>query len=137
MRPVDEPLRLLLRDSRGVRGSLYDSLWIRLVDARAALAARRYATSGTIVFEVRDEQCAWNRGQLRIESTIEGATCATTTARADLALDISDLAAVYLGANHFQTLLRAGRIAELTPRAADRADALFFSDRAPWCPTHF
>ena len=137
MRPVDEPLRLLLRDARGVRTSLYDALWIRLVDARAALAARRYATSGTLVLELKDALCPWNQGRFRIESTIEGATCAPTTARADLALDISDLAAAYMGANRFQTLLQAGRIDELTPRAASRADALFSSDRVAWCPTHF
>ena len=137
MRPVDEPLRLLLRDARGVRATLYDALWIRLVDARTALAARRYAAAGTLVLELKDALCPWNQGRFRIESTIEGANCLPTTARADLALDIGDLAAVYMGANRFQTLLRAGRVDELTPKAASRADALFSSDRVSWCPTHF
>ena len=56
---------------------------------------------------------------------------------ADLRLDVSDLATVYLGGFTFAQLLRAGRVEEITEGAVDRADAVFRTDRAPWCPEIF
>jgi hypothetical protein len=37
----------------------------------------------------------------------------------------------------FSTLGRAGRVREGRPGALARADAMFASDRAPWCSTDF
>jgi predicted acetyltransferase len=48
-----------------------------------------------------------------------------------------DLPAAYLGAFRPSELARAGRVEERTPGALRRADALFASDRAPWCVTMF
>jgi predicted acetyltransferase len=56
---------------------------------------------------------------------------------ADLRLDVSDLATVYLGGFTFAQLLRAGRVDEIAEGAVDRADAVFRTDRAPWCPEIF
>jgi predicted acetyltransferase len=60
-----------------------------------------------------------------------------TDAPADLLLDVADLAAAYLGAFRVSDLARAGRVEERTPDALRRADALFASDRTPWCATVF
>ena len=46
----------------------------------------------------------------------------------------TDLAAVYLGGFTFMDLLHAGRVEELSERAAMRACLLFHRARAPWCP---
>ena len=60
-----------------------------------------------------------------------------TTADADLACDVTALGSVYLGGFSFRQLARAGRSEERRDGALARADALFASDRAPWCPEIF
>ncbi len=137
-RPVDEPLRWLLAEPRRLRTmALYDDLWVRLVDIPLALAARRYATTGRLVLDVADPFCPENAGRYELEAGSEGAACRPTTAAADLALDVADLGAAYLGGVRFGTLAQAGRVTELTPEALAHADALFTSEPAPWCATPF
>jgi hypothetical protein len=55
----------------------------------------------------------------------------------DLACDVTDLAAGYLGAFGFTRLADAGRVRELQPGGVARADALFRTGRPPWCPKVF
>ena len=58
-RPSDEPLRWMLDDPRAMRVTRQsDSLWVRLLDVQAALAARAYDVSGTIVLGVEPIPCA-------------------------------------------------------------------------------
>ena len=136
-RRVDEPLRFLLADGRALQEKLYDSLWLRLVDVPAALTGRRYRRAGTLVLDVRDSVCPWNQRRWTLEASEEGATCSATDHPADLVIDVADLAAVYLGGNRFGTLAEAGRVEEARPGALARADAMFASERTPWCPSHF
>ncbi len=131
-RPVDEPLRFLLADPRALSTCLVDGLWLRLIDVRGALASRRYQP-GQLVLEVTDPSCPWNAGRYRLRD----GECELTGAEPDLALDVSDLGACFLGGNRFVTLARAGRIDVRTPAAAARADYMFHSDRLPWCPLKF
>jgi predicted acetyltransferase len=126
--PVDHPLFLLLEQPRRMRFRLADSLWLRLVDVGAALAAR--SLEGDVVLEVTDAFCPWNEARYSLDGE-------TTMEDADLRLDVSDLASVYLGGFSFAQLLRAGRIEELTDGALGRADAAFRTGRAPWCPEIF
>jgi predicted acetyltransferase len=56
---------------------------------------------------------------------------------AGLRLDVRDLASAYLGGFTFGQLAAAGFVDELTPGAIDRADGLFRTPRAPWCPQVF
>jgi hypothetical protein len=60
-----------------------------------------------------------------------------TTDAPDVACDITDLAAAYLGGFSFVQLADAARAAEIAPGALARADALFRTERAPWCPSVF
>ena len=55
----------------------------------------------------------------------------------DIACDVTDLGAAYLGAFSFAQLAAAGRVRELAPGGVQRADALFRTDIAPWCPRVF
>jgi predicted acetyltransferase len=137
MRPVDEELRFLLRDPRAMRMDTFDAIWLRLVDAKAALAGRRYSGPGRLVIDLRDEFCPWNQGRLLLEAERGSSRCQQTDAAPDIALDTRDLSAAYLGGNSFQMLHRAGLVDEQRPGALSLADALFHTDRAPWCPTHF
>jgi predicted acetyltransferase len=137
MRPVDEPLRFLLADSRQPKTRIEDGVWLRLVDVAAALAGRRYAVEGRLGLRVRDAFCPWNDGPYGLVGGPAGAECKSNSGTLDLELAAADLAAVYLGGNRFRALFEAGRIEELRPGAVARADAMFATDRAPWCPSHF
>jgi predicted acetyltransferase len=131
--PPDHPLWWLLATPRRMRLRIGDGLWLRLVDVGAALSARSYASDGAIVFEVIDDFCPWNAGRWRLSR----GRARRTTAAAHLRLDVSALGSVYLGGFTFAELVRGGRIEELRRGAAARADAMFATERAPWCPEIF
>lgn len=131
--PVDHPLFHLLATPRRMRFRVGDGLWARLVDVGEALSARGYAADGAVVFDVADSFCPWNDGRWRLAD----GRAKRTTAAAQLRCDVSALGSVYLGGFTFSQLVRAGRVEELRRGAAARADALFASSRAPWCPEIF
>ena len=131
--PLDHPLLLSLADPRRLNFLVREGLWLRLIDVGAALSARGYATDDSVVVDVADEFCPWNAGRWRVA---RGRT-EKTSAEPDLACDIAALGCVYLGGFTFAQLARALRMSELTPGAVARADAMFHSDRAPWCPELF
>jgi predicted acetyltransferase len=134
---VDDPLLLTIAEPRRLQMTVGDALWLRVVDVPSALAGRRYRNDGSLVIEVGDEFCAWNDGrwELRVEEGVP--FVAPTTEPADLRCDVADLGATYLGAFSFAELADAGRVQELQPGGLLRADALFRTDRAPWCPRVF
>jgi predicted acetyltransferase len=136
-RPVDEPLRFLLADSRQPKTRVDDGIWLRLVDIGRALAGRRYAAEGRLVLHVRDAFCPWNDGHYELNGGPTNAACERCTDDPDLELSAADLAAVYLGGNRFRTLHEAGHVQELHRGAVSRADGMFVTDRSPWCPSHF
>jgi predicted acetyltransferase len=89
------------------------------------------------VLEVNDEFCEWNDAvwELSVEGGVP--TVKATHDPADLACDVTDLGAAYLGAFSMRQLAEAGRVRELQPGGIKRADALFRPERAPWCPRVF
>jgi predicted acetyltransferase len=136
-RPADEPLLFMLAEPRGLGLRLRDGTWLRLVDVEAALAGRRYAVEGRVVLEIRDGFCSWNEGRWLVEGGPEGATCRRAGDEPDLVTDPATLAATYLGAVPLRTLAAAGRVEERTTGALRRADAMFATGVAPWCPHIF
>jgi len=131
--PIDHPLFLLLAEPRRMVYTAMEGLWARLVDVGAALSARGYAADGRLVLDVRDEFCPWNEGRWALEDG--GAS--STEDEPDLRLGVDALGSVYLGGFTFADLARAGRVEELREGALERADAMFHSDRHPWCPELF
>lgn len=133
----DDPLTLAVLEPRRLGLGLADGIWLRVVDVASALAGRRYQADGHLVIEARDEFCPWNKGRwsLRVEGGV--ALVVPTEDTADLACDITDLGAAYLGAFSFRQLADAARVAELAPGGVSRADTLFRTERAPWCPKVF
>ena len=132
--PIDHPLLQQLRYPRRLQMRIGDGLWVRLVDVGAALSARTYSGEGQVVFEVEDAFLPENTGRWKLA---DGAAEKTDEA-ADLALDVRELGAAYLGGFTFGELLRAGLVRELKEGGAARADALFLtSGPKPWCPEIF
>jgi len=137
-RPVDDPVRWRLADPRRLRVTeVGDQLWVRLLDLPGALAARRYAVEGTLVLEVTDPLRPRNQGRFRLEGGPEGAVCEPTRAEPDLALDIADVGAAYLGGVSLVSMARAERVAELNPGVLLMADRMFAASPPPICTTHF
>jgi predicted acetyltransferase len=131
--PMDHPLFLLLADPRRLRLTVRDTLWIRLIDVAAALTARAYGDADAIVLELTDGFCPWNAGRWRVgNKRVE-----RTSDAPDLRADVTALASAYLGGFSWRQLAAACRVEELRPNALTRADALFRTDVAPWCPELF
>jgi predicted acetyltransferase len=130
--PLDHPLFHWIREPRRMACHVIEGLWVRLVDVEAALAARSLG-EGSLVLDVRDELCPWNQARWQVEA----GSVSSTTAAADLRLDIAALGSVYLGGFTFTGLALAGRVEELQPGAIARADAIFGTTRQPWCPELF
>jgi predicted acetyltransferase len=136
---ADHPLFLLVTEPRRLRMRLGDALWLRILDVERALANRSYAVEGAVSFELADSFRPENAGVWRLEAA-EGAARVTRlggSTAADLRLDVADLGSTYLGAFTFAQLERSGRVEELEPGALERADALFRTPTAPWCPEVF
>jgi predicted acetyltransferase len=131
-RPVDDPLPAMLADPAAARPRDGGALYLRLVDVRAALTARRYLVDDTLVIELHDAFRPANTGRWRLDSADGEATCEPTDAPADLELDAEALATVAFGGVRVTTLAAAGRLAVRTPGAAGRADRLFATELAPW-----
>lgn len=129
---LDDSLRWLLREPRElrVRGQR-DILWARILDLPAALAARRYRGSGTVVVEVTDRFMTANSGGWQIEVMDGDMEIARTGAAADATLDIGDLATLWTGAGSYRALRAAGRITEHS-RRAQLLGEMFAVDVAPW-----
>ncbi|WP_200215021.1 GNAT family N-acetyltransferase [Micromonospora coerulea] len=128
---VDEPLLWLVNEPRQLDAHLSDTLWVRVVDVPAALAARQYATDLDVVIEVSDELLPENTGRWRLVGGPSGATCTASTGPAGLACDVRALGELYLGGTGLGTLAAAGRVRELVPGTVATAGPAFGWHRAP------
>jgi hypothetical protein len=96
-----------------------------------------------VVLEVRDEILPANAGRWRLTTTGEApggglaASCVPASAPADLALDVTELGAAYLGGTRLGALAGSGLVDELRPGAARQLSAALAWDPAPWCPMVF
>ncbi|HEX2240091.1 MAG TPA: GNAT family N-acetyltransferase [Actinomycetota bacterium] len=135
--PADTSLLHLMAEPRRLRLGLHDGLWLRIVDIQAALSERSYAADGSLAFAFEDELCSWNSGTWRLSASGGMGELNKVDDAPELTLDAAALGSVYLGGFSFAELARAGRITEHVAGAIARADALFRTDRAPWCPQVF
>ncbi|WP_405797610.1 GNAT family N-acetyltransferase [Streptomyces sp. NBC_01506] len=136
-RAPDDLVPLFLPDPRAARiVTQADFLWVRILDTVRALESRTYAASGTLVLDIHDRSSLAS-GRYRLDTSPAGTTCAPTTESADLALDVRELGALYLGDESAVRLAALGTVREETAGAAARTDALFRTSRRPWCPDIF
>jgi predicted acetyltransferase len=143
LRSVDESFVWQLSDRRAARKSNErDHLWLRILDLRAALEARRYPVPGRLALEV-DDPLGFAAGRVLLDVRPDGAATLTPLdgavpdGVAAVALGVNELAAIYLGGVSAVTLARAGRITEFTESAAQAADRMFRSAVAPWLSIRF
>ncbi|WP_329622102.1 GNAT family N-acetyltransferase [Streptomyces sp. NBC_01255] len=137
-RAPDDLLPLLLPDPRAARTLTHvDMLWVRVLDVVRVLESRTYPLDGSLVLDLRDAD-GLAGGRYRLDASPAGATCVRTPAEsADLAFDIAELGTLAFGDESAVRLARAGRVEELTPGAAARADLLFRTPLRPFSPDIF
>ena len=92
-----------------------------------------YAARDSVVIEIADQFCPWNEGRWRVSE--KGAE--QTANGAEIRCDVTALGSVYLGGFTWTQLARALRVEERSPGAIARADDLFRTAVAPWCPEIF
>ncbi|USA00672.1 GNAT family N-acetyltransferase [Streptomyces lydicamycinicus] len=132
-RPADDPLLHLVADRDQVRVTGQEpSLWLRLVDVRAALTARSWAAPVDLVLDLRDPALPANAGRFRLTAGPDGATWHPTTETPDLALDVRELASCYLGGTPLRHFVHAGLVTEHTPGAAHHLDAALATEWLPF-----
>lgn len=134
LRPVDEPLQLVLKDPRRLRISLTDGLWIRLLDVASSLEARSYGADGSVVLEVLDTFGPWSGGRYRLQVRDAAGECRRSESPPDALVTIAGLSSAYLGGVSFSRLARGGSVTELKPGALELLDAMFVTEPKPCCP---
>ncbi|WP_425247464.1 GNAT family N-acetyltransferase [Streptomyces sp. NEAU-NA10] len=136
-RSPDDLLPHLLPDPRAAAVTTHaDWLWVRLLDVVRALEARSYDVPGSLVLEVADRS-GLAGGRFLLEASPDGASCVPTARSADLALDVAELASLWLGDESAVRLAALGRLREERAGAARKADALLRTSVRPWCPDLF
>jgi predicted acetyltransferase len=140
LRPVDEPLRWLVRDPRMIRTTeLREHLWIRVLDPVAAFAARSYPAGGRLAFRVADP-LSHADGSFSIEVDDGGRAVVAAGEPEEgplLELPVDLLGALYLGGAPAVALAAAGRLRERTPGDAALADRLLRPATSPTLTTWF
>jgi predicted acetyltransferase len=140
LRPAEDPVLFQLLDPRRARVQVSDGIWVRIIDLPGALTRRAYACPVDVVLEVTDDLLPGNAGRWRLRAGgPEGtdASCERTDRSADLALDVRELGAAYLGGTRLGTLGAAGLVHEFRPGALVRLSSAMTWDPAPWCPQIF
>jgi predicted acetyltransferase len=139
MLAVDDELLHLLVDPRATVPKVSDNLWVRILDLPTALATRRYSAPVDVVLDVTDARLPANAGRWRLVTGAQGpdgawdAQVTSTSAPADVAMDVRELGAAYLGGRSFAALARAGLVAEQGAGALQGVAAAFRWPLAPVC----
>jgi predicted acetyltransferase len=128
----DDPLLSLLVDLRAARVSVKDNVWVRIIDVPVALGIRQYQARLDVVLEVSDARLPHNAARWRLTAEAFGsALVEATDADADLALDVRELGAAYLGGTSLLELAGAGLVTELRAGALREASVAFGWPVAP------
>jgi predicted acetyltransferase len=128
---IDEPVQQLVANPEALNRRIGETLWVRVTDVPRALGQRRYATAVDVVLEVTDDLLPGSTGRYRLTADEDKVRCERTQDPADLALSITELAAVYLGGRALTEFARSGRVRELRPGTLTAATAAFGWPIAP------
>lgn len=134
-RSVEDPVLELLAGRRRASRQVSDSLWIRIMDPKAALEGRSYSDTASVVVELHDpldaSLTAW-----RLDLSPDGAEVSRTDSEPSVHMDTEDLGACFMGWSRFRALAAAGRLSGDPPSLA-ALDRAFAWSPLPWCPEVF
>lgn len=132
IRPAGEPLIWQVSDQRAITARHHDHLWLRILDVKAALEARTFATPLDLTIAVTDD-LGFAAGTYRLQDGV----VEPVETPPNLTLTVNALSAIYLGGIKAATLRDAGHITEHTPGAAASIDLAFSSSTTPWTSIWF
>jgi predicted acetyltransferase len=135
-----EPLPWLLTNARAaVPSDVGEGMWVKLLDLAAALEARTYERTGSLVLEIveHDGPKGERRTRLLLEASPDGARAAATDRSPELTVDASAIGAAYLGGSRLHEAVLAHGWDEHRPGALAMADALFATLDPPMATTFF
>jgi len=136
-RSPSERLPWLVTNQRAAMVSdIGDGMWVRLLDVPRALAARTYATSGSIVIEVVDPELTAPI-RVALDASPDGADCRVTDREPDLSLPVAALGAAYLGGVPLGWATIGTGVDEHRPGAVRELEDLLRTTDEPWCSTGF
>jgi predicted acetyltransferase len=131
-RGADDPLLWWAGGPRSLKVTSSDSLWLRLIDVGAALAARGYASPCDLVLHVVDPVCPWNQRAWRLSVGSDGvATCLPTSDDPDVRLPVQALGAAYLGSRSLASQADQGLVTELITGSLRPFSRAMSGDREP------
>ena len=109
-RPVDDVVQFAVADTRAYRTKwVWDEQWLRVLDVDAALTARQFADVEGSVTHRRHRLAAAGEHRACGACRHPGPSDSATTSVADIAVDIRELSAAYLGGTRWSSLAAAGR----------------------------
>ena len=133
---IDDPVQDLLLDPRSLASKPHDHVWLRIVHLARTVNLREYSASTQVVVELHDDFCPWNAGRWLLELGPDGGRVSRSNADPQVALDISDLGACFVGGTPLARLVTAGRVTG-EPSALLELGAALATPVAPWCPEGF
>lgn len=130
---VDDPLQWALVDPRALKfTTVYDHLWLRVLNTPRALAERGWDADGDLVLRVSDDMgLADGTWRLRVADGV--ADVKASRAKPTATVDAETLASLYLGGVSSASLAAAGRI----DGDADAVARLFAVTTPPYTPVGF
>lgn len=134
---LDDPLVLWRAGERPHGAGVSDDLWLRIVDLEAAVAERGHAADLDLTVEVRDAILPDNAGIWRWTARDGTGALARHEGPADLALDIGDLATLWLGDQTVGARALAGYVTERRSGAVDELDAALRTPTLPITSLNF
>jgi predicted acetyltransferase len=134
--PAERLPWLLTNQRAAVLSDVGDGMWVRLLDVPRALAARTYATAGSLVIEVVDPELA-SPIRVVLDASPDGAECRATDRSPDVTLPITALGAAYLGGVPLGWATIATGVDEHRPGVLRSLEAMLRTTDEPWCSTGF
>lgn len=134
VRPVDEPVRRALHDSRAYEArQRFDEQWVRILDVDTALGERSYGpVDAAVSIRIDDPMFAANCGTWEVSA----AGALRSEGAADITVDIATLSAAYLGAVSWRDLSTISTL-DASDQLLERLDALFSVRPSPFCGTMY
>lgn len=134
---LDDPLVLWRAGQRPHGSGVSDDLWLRITDLPAAVSERGHAADLDLTVAVTDRVLPDNAGTWRWTAREGEGALARTDGPADLALDIADLGALWLGDQTVGARVRAGYVTERRGGAAAELDAALRTPTLPIASLNF
>ncbi len=130
--PIDWEFPNQVANPRAIKRITGDGQYIRVLDVPAALTARGYQATDSLVVGVEDSH-GLTGGTFRIDASPEGVEVTTSSDDPDVTLGVATLSRLYLGAPGAWAMAQAGLI-HGHEGAVQRFGRLLLSEPAPWCP---